>query len=229
MAILRSACVRALLPFHRIGSGSFGAVRLASNFDQDAILSWNLPEETENEFARDLLRIPGTNQQLFLIQPRTKWGPTRNYLTTPQMQLEENKTLVETLGWKIIDQIILPVDSYDSAHIFGKGNFEKLSEAVRSCRTPASGIFFGANILKKKQLVHYRETFGLPVFDRYRIVLEIFRAHAKTKEAKLQVALAELPYFRSLLGGVGEVPGSFVNGSSSGQPNKELRRQIIKV
>ena len=33
-------------------------------------------------------------------------------------------------------------------------------------------------------------------YFRYTIVLQIFKMRAKTKEAKLQVALAELPYFR---------------------------------
>ena len=32
--------------------------------------------------------------------------------------------------------------------------------------------------------------------DRYTVVLQIFNLRAKTKEAKLQVALAELPYLR---------------------------------
>lgn len=34
----------------------------------------------------------------------------------------------------------------------------------------------------------------MPVFDRYAIVIQIFREHAKTPEAKLQVELAEIPY-----------------------------------
>ncbi|GAV03432.1 hypothetical protein RvY_13855 [Ramazzottius varieornatus] len=229
--LFKSTSGRLLSSYLRCRCGPSVTARSASSFEQvdEDVPPWQLPEEAEYELARDLLRIPGTSQQLFLIQPRIKIGPNRNYLTTPQLQLEENKTLVETLGWKIVDHIILPVSSYDSTHVFGRGNFEKLQEAVRSCRTSASAIFFGSNTLKKKQLAFYRETFGMPVFDRYRIVLEIFRAHAKTKEAKLQVALAELPYFRALLGGIGEVPGSSIQmaGSGSGQ-TRDLQRQIMR-
>ncbi|DBA13494.1 TPA: hypothetical protein GDO54_018468 [Pyxicephalus adspersus] len=40
---------------------------------------------------------------------------------------------------------------------------------------------------------------GVKVFDRYTVVLNIFRYNARTKEAKLQIALAELPLLRSKL------------------------------
>ena len=41
--------------------------------------------------------------------------------------------------------------------------------------------------------------FHVPIFDRYAIVLQIFKERAKTHEAKLQIALAEIPYLRLFL------------------------------
>lgn len=43
------------------------------------------------------------------------------------------------------------------------------------------------------------EKIKLFVVGRYTIVLQIFKEHARTKEAKLQVALAEIPYIRCVL------------------------------
>lgn len=40
------------------------------------------------------------------------------------------------------------------------------------------------------------EAWGVKVFDRYSVVLHIFRCNAKTKEAKLQISLAEIPLLR---------------------------------
>lgn len=40
------------------------------------------------------------------------------------------------------------------------------------------------------------EAWGVKVFDRYSVVLHIFRCNAHTKEAKLQIALAEIPLLR---------------------------------
>lgn len=37
---------------------------------------------------------------------------------------------------------------------------------------------------------------GVQVFDRFTVVLHIFRCNARTREARLQVALAELPVLR---------------------------------
>lgn len=41
-----------------------------------------------------------------------------------------------------------------------------------------------------------KEAWGVNVFDRYSVVLHIFRCNAKTKEAKLQISLAEIPLLR---------------------------------
>lgn len=38
--------------------------------------------------------------------------------------------------------------------------------------------------------------YGVPIFDRYSVVLRIFKERARTHEAKLQVSLAEIPYLR---------------------------------
>jgi 50S ribosomal subunit-associated GTPase HflX len=40
------------------------------------------------------------------------------------------------------------------------------------------------------------EAFGVPVYDRYMVVIQIFREHAVTKEAKLQISMAEITYLR---------------------------------
>ena len=43
-------------------------------------------------------------------------------------------------------------------------------------------------------LFKLQESFGVPVLDRYNVVLQIFHRHSRTKEAKLQVSLAEIQY-----------------------------------
>ncbi|EHH27136.1 hypothetical protein EGK_17261, partial [Macaca mulatta] len=48
----------------------------------------------------------------------------------------------------------------------------------------------------KKEL---EAAWGVEVFDRFTVVLHIFRCNARTKEARLQVALAEIPLHRSNL------------------------------
>lgn len=55
--------------------------------------------------------------------------------------------------------------------------------------------------MKSKQRLFLEAEFGLPILDRYNIILQIFNKHAQTNEAKLQVALAEIPYLQGRLTG----------------------------
>lgn len=48
--------------------------------------------------------------------------------------------------------------------------------------------------LDKGQKSFLEAEFGVPVLDRFSVVIQILRAHATSGEAKLQIALAELPY-----------------------------------
>ncbi|CAG0889028.1 unnamed protein product [Darwinula stevensoni] len=78
------------------------------------------------------------------------------------------------------------------------------------------------------------EGFKVPVYDRYNVVLQIFQQHAQSQVAKLQVALAEIPYLRSRLhglalgdldrggGGVGAIGGS-------GETLLETRRRLLEI
>ncbi|XP_066132956.1 putative GTP-binding protein 6 [Saccopteryx bilineata] len=51
----------------------------------------------------------------------------------------------------------------------------------------------------EKRWKELEAAWGVQVFDRFTVVLHIFRCNARTKEARLQVALAELPVLRSRL------------------------------
>ncbi|CAD5124882.1 DgyrCDS13135 [Dimorphilus gyrociliatus] len=54
-------------------------------------------------------------------------------------------------------------------------------------------------MLTPPQLQYLTERFNRRVFDRYQIILKIFQAHARTKEAKLQISLAQIPLLRAKL------------------------------
>ena len=66
-----------------------------------------------------------------------------------------------------------------------------------SCR--ADAVFINSPALNPRQQLALEKAWGVPVIDRFRVILDIFRARASTKEAKLQVQLAQLPYVRARL------------------------------
>ncbi|KAJ9583142.1 hypothetical protein L9F63_022521 [Diploptera punctata] len=85
--------------------------------------------------------------------------------------------------------------------------------------------------------VQHRELereFRVPVYDRYMIVVQIFREHAISKEAKLQVALAEIPYLRMKIRGVSEGmvdqdEGAIEAVGGSGETSIDIRRKILNA
>ncbi|ESO99351.1 hypothetical protein LOTGIDRAFT_113712, partial [Lottia gigantea] len=131
-----------------------------------------------------------------------KWGPHKNKLTSSTLRLEETCTLVETLpNWKVVEKKLVSVKFLKSDQIFQKEKFRQLKSEIRQ-NIRISGVLVGVDLLSSVQLAALQKAWRVPVFDRYAIVLQIFKDHARTKESKLQIALAEIPFLRKRLGQV---------------------------
>nr|CAD7447904.1 unnamed protein product [Timema bartmani] len=157
-------------------------------------------EDTEAEYE-DLVKrtfhLSDSGNQVLIVQPYVKWGAGKKRNTRPELQLAEAVALIETLPrWKVVDKLVLPLQSFHKTTFFGKGNLKMLRDKVRENERIVS-VFISVNQLRGTQHHELEEQFGVPVFDRYMIVIQIFREHATTMEAKLQVARAEIPYLRS--------------------------------
>ena len=59
-----------------------------------------------------------------------------------------------------------------------------------------SQVFLDAGRVTRRQHLKLEELLGVKVFDRFSLVLQIFKERAVTREAKIQVELAELGYIR---------------------------------
>lgn len=78
--------------------------------------------------------------------------------------------------------------------IWGEGRLEALK--AQQQKVNATAIMINVDILTPMQQAALTEHLQVPVFDRYIFVLRIFKFYARTKEAFLQIALAEIPYIR---------------------------------
>ncbi|XP_025087667.1 putative GTP-binding protein 6 [Pomacea canaliculata] len=151
----------------------------------------------EYQFLREICAIPNAGHHVMVIQPVVK-GP-KDKRASPELKLSETCALVSTLPtWRVIKQKVVPAKSLDSLQLFGSGNFAQLQAEIRNS-SDISAVVLGIDILKGTQVLELTNAWKVPIFDRYTIVLQIFKEHARTKEAKLQVALAEIPYIRSRL------------------------------
>ncbi len=101
--------------------------------------------------------------------------------------LQELRQLIETLWWDIVGTLTQKLQSPTAASLIGPGKLEELSELVKAPRKAESVVF--DHELTPTQVRNIREATGVEVYDRPAVILEIFRRHARTKEAQLQVEL----------------------------------------
>ncbi|XP_007249149.3 putative GTP-binding protein 6 [Astyanax mexicanus] len=139
------------------------------------------------------------DHRVFIVHPDVKWGQKKQYLTTAKLQMDEAIGLVNTLqNWSVVDKIILSTKTPEKKRIFGKGNFQLLTEKIRKT-AGVTAVFMNVEQLSPMSEKDMQEAWGVKVFDRYSLVLHIFRRNARTKEAKLQISLAEIPLLKSRL------------------------------
>ncbi|KAM8875044.1 putative GTP-binding protein 6 isoform 2-T3 [Spinachia spinachia] len=141
----------------------------------------------------------GAAHRVFVVHPDVKWGSQKQHLTTAELMMAEAVGLVNTLdGWSVVDKVVMSTKTPEKKLIFGKGNFQTLTDRIR--RTAGiTAVFVNVERLSALSEREFEEAWGVKVFDRYSVVLHIFRCNARTKEAKLQISLAEIPLLRSRL------------------------------
>ncbi len=138
--------------------------------------------------------------KLLVIQPEYKTGPVEKPYVSAALKLEEGVTLVDAIaGWEVKGQRIEAIRQINSKYLFGTGKIKELKADVRSIKNSITGVFINTPTLTPVQHKHLTAVFKTNVFDRFGIVLRIFKERAVTREAKLQVELAEIPYLRAKL------------------------------
>ena len=166
-----------------------------------------LPAELlEREISRILKRklklkeTPSDAQTLLVIQPDFKSVhiPAEQHHSLAGQKLEEAISLAEAVtDWKVVEQRIDAVRKVHRRFLFGTGKTAELERVVKEM--PITGVFINTLTLSPLQHKFLEELFEKDVFDRFSIVLRIFKERAKTREARVQVELAEIPYLRTHL------------------------------
>ncbi|KAM9358006.1 putative GTP-binding protein 6 [Symphorus nematophorus] len=172
------------------------------------------------------------HHRVFIVHPDVKWGSRKQHLTTAELMMAEAEGLVNTLdNWRVVDKIILSTKTPEKKRIFGKGNFQALTEKIRQTAGITS-VFLNVERLSPLSERELEEAWGVKVFDRYSVVLHIFRCNARTKEAKLQISLAEIPLLRSRLkneiSNLDQQGGGSRYIGGSGETLLEVQQRLLK-
>ncbi len=166
----------------------------------------NLKEEQEKKAKCLLIGAPNKNDE----PPRELQG------------------LVDTLGMEVIDTMVLARIEPTPTYGIGTGKAQEI--ANRAKEVFADCIIFDWEIDPTKQR-NWEKLTGINVFDRNEVIIRIFAQRAQTKEAVLQVQLAQLTYslprLSHMYGDLSRQRGGNYGSKGSGETQLELdRRQI---
>ncbi len=165
-------------------------------------LSTELEDVTEVEYRQ--LRL----ERVVLVGVWTT-GTARD----AENSLAELAALAETAGALVLDGVIQRRDKPDAATYIGSGKAEELRDIVYE--TGADTVICDGE-LSPGQLIQLEDVVKVKVIDRTALILDIFAQHAKSREGKAQVALAQMQYMLPRLRGWGQSLSRQMGGGRGG-------------
>jgi GTP-binding protein HflX len=127
--------------------------------------------------------------------------------------LTELAALAETAGSMVLEGLIQRRGRPDASTFIGRGKVAELRDVVVD--SGADTVICDGE-LSPSQLRTLEQEVKVKVIDRTALILDIFAQHAKSKEGKAQVELAQLQYFLPRLRGWGEALSRQTGGSGRG-------------
>jgi len=146
----------------------------------------------------------------------------------------ELQLLAETAGSNVLAGVTQSRSFPDPATFLGRGKVVELAQLVADVH--ADTVICDGE-LTPAQLRNLEDRVGVKVIDRTALILDIFAQHAKSKEGKAQVELAQLMYLRQRLRGWGgnlsrqvggrAASGAGIGGRGPGETKIETDRRRI--
>ena len=165
-------------------------------------LSTELEDISEVEYRK--LRI----ERVILIGV---WG--QGSVEQAENSLRELAALAETAGAEVLAGVLQRRAMPDPTTFFGKGKAQELRELARDLK---ADTVIANSELSPSQRRALEDVVKIKVIDRTAIILDIFAQHAKSKEGKAQVELAQLEYLLPRLRGWGESMSRQAGGQAAG-------------
>ncbi|HEY1868238.1 MAG TPA: GTPase HflX [Candidatus Cybelea sp.] len=125
---------------------------------------------------------------------------TRDRGESIDAELTEFEALAEAAGATVLQSIVQRRDRVDPATLVGSGKANEIAQVAEELH---AGLLLVLNDLRPRQRKNLEKLIPLPIVDRTMLILDVFARHARSREGKLQVELAQLRYRQSNLIGVG--------------------------
>jgi GTP-binding protein HflX len=138
---------------------------------------------------------------------------TTGTIVDAENSLIELARLAETAGSQVLDGLIQRRDRPDPATYIGSGKAKQLRDIVHGA---GADTVICDGELTPGQLRQLEQIVKVKVVDRTALILDIFAQHARSKEGKAQVELAQMQYLLPRLRGWGESLSRQVGGRAAG-------------
>jgi GTP-binding protein HflX len=138
---------------------------------------------------------------------------TTGTLVEAENSLTELARLAETAGSQVLDGLIQRRDRPDPATYIGSGKAKELRDIVAA---EGADTVICDGELTPGQLRQLEAVTKVKVVDRTALILDIFAQHARSREGKAQVELAQMQYLLPRLRGWGESLSRQVGGRAAG-------------
>ncbi|MFM7051887.1 MAG: GTPase HflX [Planctomycetota bacterium] len=145
--------------------------------------------------------------------------------------LGELRSLAETAGARVVGELMQNREAPNGRTYLGKG---KLEELVAMTTELGARVVVFDNELAPSQIQALEEELSVKVIDRSELILDIFANRAATREAQLQVEIAQLEYtaprLRAMWSHLGQVTGGAPVGVGTrgpGEQQLEIDRRIV--
>lgn len=150
----------------------------------------------------------------------------------PHDPLGELKSLADTAGAIVVDQLMQKRTKPVAKTFIGKGKCQELKEMVQY---HGAEVVLFENDLSPSQIANVEELVECKVLDRSELILDIFASRAQTAEARLQVELAQLEYtyprLRAMWSHLERIAGGAPQGIGTrgpGEQQLEIDRRIVQ-
>ena len=143
---------------------------------------------TRRAASSRLIEIAEPVERAFLVGAPRRGTPDAVHA---EDHLEELARLADTAGAKVVGRLIQRIDAPNPRQYLGEGKLEELR--IEMAAAEATLIVFDDE-LTPAQGKNLEKELECRIMDRAELILDIFASRAKSKEARLQVELAQLEY-----------------------------------
>ncbi len=147
--------------------------------------------------------------------------------------LGELRALAQTAGARVVGELLQNLNQPRGKTYIGKGKVEELAAMVKEL---GARIVIFDNELSPSQIQSLEEATSCKVLDRSELILDIFANRATTREAQLQVEIAQLEYtaprLRAMWSHLGQVTGGAPMGVGTrgpGEQQLEIDRRLVQA